>query len=420
MKKIITSCLTILAALTFNANAQVWLVGDGFNGWSTTDNVEMTESEEGIYTWTGDLTAGSFFAFFKGSQNWGNQRGPASGDGSAPTGDWEDTSAGGAWKLVTSGTYEIQYNYSTDQAKIALNNEVPINPAQRRFAVTGDAFGGWNMPPEGNQVFANNGDGTYTLEFEGALAGEFKLSGISSNEVFTNDWSLFDSGTMGASNLVEGENALSSSYGTGNMTFPVSGNVILTISDVTASSCTLKIELQQVIQPDPAMYIIGSFNEWNTETQEAMTAGENNTWTITKTLEAGASFKLRNEMGTWIGAESEGTFIMTEELLGTQITMGEGNAYQDIQIPVAGEWTLAFDRENMKLVISGTWNDPTPIVGDVTGEGDVDVSDVNAVINIILNKSTQDDYPGNADVTGEGTIDVSDVNTIINIILNKI
>ena len=61
---------------------------------------------------------------------------------------------------------------------------------------------------------------------------------------------------------------------------------------------------------------------------------------------------------------------------------------------------------------------PQVVIGDVTGEGDVDVSDVNAVINIILHKKTEADYPGNADITGEGNIDVSDVNAIINIILN--
>ena len=55
--------------------------------------------------------------------------------------------------------------------------------------------------------------------------------------------------------------------------------------------------------------------------------------------------------------------------------------------------------------------------GDVTGEGLVDVEDVNAAINIILHKKTPADYTGNADVTGEGIIDVEDVNAIINIIL---
>ncbi|MBO7609526.1 MAG: BspA family leucine-rich repeat surface protein [Muribaculaceae bacterium] len=67
----------------------------------------------------------------------------------------------------------------------------------------------------------------------------------------------------------------------------------------------------------------------------------------------------------------------------------------------------------------GYFTDKNASIGDVTGEGDVDVSDVNAVINIILHKKTEADYPGNADITGEGNIDVSDVNAIINIILHK-
>ena len=58
-------------------------------------------------------------------------------------------------------------------------------------------------------------------------------------------------------------------------------------------------------------------------------------------------------------------------------------------------------------------------VGDVNGDGKVDVADVNAAINIILELKTQDDYLGNADITGEGVVDVSDVNAIINIILEN-
>ena len=55
--------------------------------------------------------------------------------------------------------------------------------------------------------------------------------------------------------------------------------------------------------------------------------------------------------------------------------------------------------------------------GDTNCDGFVDVEDVNAVINIILNKKTQSDYSGNADITEDGIIDVEDVNAIINIIL---
>ncbi|MBO7609459.1 MAG: M6 family metalloprotease domain-containing protein [Muribaculaceae bacterium] len=86
-------------------------------------------------------------------------------------------------------------------------------------------------------------------------------------------------------------------------------------------------------------------------------------------------------------------------------------------VPCEGELTNI--TENAGIISFNFQGLNAGIIGDVTGEGDVDVSDVNAIINIILNKKTQDDYPGNADITGEGTIDVSDVNALINIILNK-
>ncbi len=59
------------------------------------------------------------------------------------------------------------------------------------------------------------------------------------------------------------------------------------------------------------------------------------------------------------------------------------------------------------------------IVGDVTGDGNVDIADVNAIINIMLQKNPASDYPGNADVTGDGNIDIADVNAVINIMLGK-
>jgi len=54
--------------------------------------------------------------------------------------------------------------------------------------------------------------------------------------------------------------------------------------------------------------------------------------------------------------------------------------------------------------------------GDVTGDGKVDVSDVNMVINMMLGKA---EPTAAADVTGDGTVDVSDVNIVINIMLGK-
>ncbi len=55
-------------------------------------------------------------------------------------------------------------------------------------------------------------------------------------------------------------------------------------------------------------------------------------------------------------------------------------------------------------------------LGDVNFDGAVDVSDVNAVINMILGKDTLDSI---ADLNNDGAVDVTDVNVIINIILGK-
>ena len=59
------------------------------------------------------------------------------------------------------------------------------------------------------------------------------------------------------------------------------------------------------------------------------------------------------------------------------------------------------------------------VVGDVNGDGIIDVSDVNVVINIMLGKDDAARYGGRADVNGDGKVDVSDVNTVINIMLGK-
>ena len=73
------------------------------------------------------------------------------------------------------------------------------------------------------------------------------------------------------------------------------------------------------------------------------------------------------------------------------------------------DWYWYFDQ-----VIEDLIPEPEPLPGDVNGDREVNIADVNAVINIILsgNGSTTA-----ADVNGDGEINIADVNAIINIIL---
>lgn len=59
------------------------------------------------------------------------------------------------------------------------------------------------------------------------------------------------------------------------------------------------------------------------------------------------------------------------------------------------------------------------LTGDVTGDGMVDIADVNAVINVMLGKKSASDYSGNPDVNNTGNVDIADVNAVINAMLGK-
>ena len=66
------------------------------------------------------------------------------------------------------------------------------------------------------------------------------------------------------------------------------------------------------------------------------------------------------------------------------------------------------------------WEPPVPsIIGDVDGNGTVDVDDVNIAIAIILGKDNADNYDGRANLNNDDAVDIDDVNAIISIILNK-
>ena len=95
---------------------------------------------------------------------------------------------------------------------------------------------------------------------------------------------------------------------------------------------------------------------------------------------------------------------------------GKANGYYDVALLDP----LIFELNDYQDMVLGFVPAATVVTGDVTGDGVVDIADVNAVINVMLGKvATSDELLAASDVTGDGQVDIADVNAVINIMLGK-
>ena len=110
------------------------------------------------------------------------------------------------------------------------------------------------------------------------------------------------------------------------------------------------------------------------------------------------------------------SFVLTDAK-GSPQTVDVTNVSQDIYVQLnvlngLGKYTLT----NVTKIYEKV-NPLNKKTGDVDGSGIVDVDDVNALVNIILELKQASYYKGTADIDGNGIVDVDDVNKVINIIL---
>ena len=89
----------------------------------------------------------------------------------------------------------------------------------------------------------------------------------------------------------------------------------------------------------------------------------------------------------------------------------EGNAFTDAQLMM-----LRSKRWRPLWRVNDEWVE-IPIKGDVNGDGKVNVSDVTALVNMILEVIPRDQERG--DINGDGKVNVSDVTALVNIILGS-
>ncbi|MBQ9575329.1 MAG: choice-of-anchor J domain-containing protein [Muribaculaceae bacterium] len=189
----------------------------------------------------------------------------------------------------------------------------------------------------------------------------------------------------------------------------------------------------------PDVYILGEANDkaWAANDGVLMTYdAENNVYTATVTFDGRGqsgenyfSFTTvlaeNNDDGGWayiapfrFGAVSEGDFWYDDMYDGQPLNLTYEN-YQAYRI-MGGEYKLTVSLENMTLVIENLNPAPEVKIGDVNRDGNVNISDVTALINHLLSGDLEESdnfSPLNANVNGDATVNISDVTSLINLLL---
>ena len=127
-------------------------------------------------------------------------------------------------------------------------------------------------------------------------------------------------------------------------------------------------------------------------------------WIQKNQIKGAAMTSLINSLRSIPTSESEGMLGVFEPAL----SLAEGNQITNAQNMAARA------KRWIPKQYNNSWQE-IPLKGDVNGDGKINVSDVTALINMIMGITTMD--AAVADVNGDGKVNVSDVSSLINIIL---
>ena len=142
---------------------------------------------------------------------------------------------------------------------------------------------------------------------------------------------------------------------------------------------------------------------------------------------ADGKYSVCGASGKYLGATAKkNTLESSSTPIATTISVTDGDAI----LTTESGYTLRFNTQNnqkrFRFYASG--QEPVSLylrakkevlLGDVDGDGSISISDVTALVNIILGRDNADYNHEAADVDGDGDVSISDVTALVNIILNR-
>ena len=321
-------------------------------------------------------------------------------------------------KNKTSGTYYIRPIYSepgaNDWKECEGGSANYIQMVINNNSCTATVYGTNGMTFEGTKHTGKQVDVTANLTNKGNTHGDIVY--------------LFVDGVKTTSALAD-------------MAKNASGNVVFHFTPTTAGTKTVKLSLKD----DGSNPLISKTVSITAMPEASLTV----TNTVLNVTNTSSRIVTSNKFSVKSVIKNTGNSTYNEDVVLRLYRVTNGNSgsnVQDVSIPVTiaagGSKTVQFDCDN---VVNGekyfawvyyfsagqqerasgtnsyTIQFPTGGLtkGDINGDGNVDISDVNILINIMLGKAAASSYPGNANVNGTGGVDISDVNAVINIMLGK-
>lgn len=385
----------LIALVGLNANAAIYLVGDGpLGGWSPNGGIEMTNDGTGVYTYdmvvpeTG-APSSVYFVFADNRANaddWntfnGQYRiGPTNGNEDVTSGEWKTTQkAGGdkgAYKFNVTAGETYTFTYDSNQSKFKVEGFVaPVEPTvYEHFTVCGDnttIFGTtWDPTNTANDMNLDETDGLYKLVKENVeiTAGTIYYK-VAANHSWDESWG------NGSAN----QNYVFNENGTYDLTF--------TFNFETKEVSLIAVQTQVGPEIDPytgKLYMVGNVNDnaWNPANGIAMLTEDEDTFTLANVeiKDAGDGFGYFSFMAVLgTGAESwpaDGYRIGAAE----DATLATLNEYNNLGgFGTTGAFKVEPGYYNVTVVLSGGENGylmltagqaPQPVVDDVYIIGDV-------------------------------------------------
>ena len=179
-----------------------------------------------------------------------------------------------------------------------------------------------------------------------------------------------------------------------------------------------------------AIYMVGNnpFGDWNPGRGVEMTDKGNGTYTLTATVNGTVWFVFADgqdsNWNTFNANYRYGPAGGSQEVtVGNTYTTQKSNNNHSYKFVGSGEsYTFTFNLRNLTFSINEYQEPPAPDpfalqVGDVNGDGEINIADVNGLIDILLGRFANYDTRHRADPNYDGEINIADVNAIIHYIL---